>query len=121
MSLYYQDDLVTLYHGDCLTELSAIPDNSVDSVVTDPPYGLSNTDPKHVAETLTKWVTGDREYTPSSPRKGRKNCLAEIVRGHKGDAHNTHPEDRENLVHRGVTINSRGRNARWIQHHRHRT
>lgn len=105
MSLYYQDDLVTLYHGDCLTELSAIPDNSVDSVVTDPPYGLSNTDPKHVAETLTKWVTGDREYTPSSPRKGRKNCLAEIVRGHKGDAHNTHPEDRENLVHRGVTIN----------------
>jgi DNA modification methylase len=105
LSLYYQDDLVTLYHGDCLTELSAIPDNSVDSVVTDPPYGLSNTDPKHVAETLTKWVTGDREYTPSSPRKGRKNCLAEIVRGHKGDAHNTHPEDRENLVHRGVTIN----------------
>ncbi|WP_051267440.1 hypothetical protein, partial [Gulosibacter molinativorax] len=34
----------------------------------DPPYGLSNTDPKHVAETLTKWVTGDHEYTP--PAKG---------------------------------------------------
>lgn len=31
----------TLYLGDCLGVLKAMPDNSVDSVVTDPPYGLS--------------------------------------------------------------------------------
>jgi len=31
----------TLLHGDCLEWLRGIPDNSVDSVVTDPPYGLS--------------------------------------------------------------------------------
>ena len=55
-------------HGDCLAVLRTLPDNSVDAVVTDPPYGLSNTDPKHVAETLTKWVTGNHEYTP--PAKG---------------------------------------------------
>ena len=55
-------------HGDCLAVLRTLPDESVDAVVTDPPYGLSNTDPKHVAETLTKWVTGDHEYTP--PAKG---------------------------------------------------
>ena len=55
-------------HGDCLAHLRDMPDNSIDAVVTDPPYGLSNTDPKHVAETLTKWVTGDHEYTP--PAKG---------------------------------------------------
>lgn len=34
---YYSDDHVTLYHGDCLDVLAAMPDASVDSVVTDPP------------------------------------------------------------------------------------
>lgn len=31
----------TLYLGDCLDVLRTLPDASVDSVVTDPPYGLS--------------------------------------------------------------------------------
>jgi DNA modification methylase len=31
----------TLHHGDCLDVLRTMPDNSVDSIVTDPPYGLS--------------------------------------------------------------------------------
>jgi site-specific DNA-methyltransferase (adenine-specific) len=30
-----------LHHGDCLEVLKTIADNSVDSIVTDPPYGLS--------------------------------------------------------------------------------
>ncbi len=34
-------DLVTVLHGDCLDVLATLPDNSVDSVVTDPPYSLS--------------------------------------------------------------------------------
>ena len=29
-----------IINADCLTALKALPDNSVDSVVTDPPYGL---------------------------------------------------------------------------------
>jgi DNA modification methylase len=40
MTHYYADESVTLYHGDCLDVLRSLPDNSVDSVVTDPPYGL---------------------------------------------------------------------------------
>jgi DNA modification methylase len=37
---YYQDDLVQLFHGDCLEVMAELPDASVDAVVTDPPYGL---------------------------------------------------------------------------------
>lgn len=33
--------LFRLHHGDCLDVLRTMPDNSVDSIVTDPPYGLS--------------------------------------------------------------------------------
>ncbi len=40
MKPYYSDDSVTLWHGDCLEVLRSLPDSSVDSVVTDPPYGL---------------------------------------------------------------------------------
>lgn len=40
MSIYYEDDSVTLYHGDALDVLAELPDASVDAVVTDPPYGL---------------------------------------------------------------------------------
>ena len=38
MKPYYADDHVTLYHGDCLDVLLSLPDESVDAVVTDPPY-----------------------------------------------------------------------------------
>jgi site-specific DNA-methyltransferase (adenine-specific) len=38
---HYSDENVTVYHGDCLDVLAELPDASVDSVVTDPPYGLN--------------------------------------------------------------------------------
>ena len=31
---------ITLIKGDCLEKLKELEDNSVDAVVTDPPYGL---------------------------------------------------------------------------------
>ena len=52
-------------NADCLTALRDMPDASVDAVVTDPPYGLSNTTPAQVADTITRWASGDREYLPT--------------------------------------------------------
>jgi DNA modification methylase len=37
---YYTDPLVTLLHGDCIEVLPTLEADSVDAVVTDPPYGL---------------------------------------------------------------------------------
>jgi len=38
MSIYYEDDLVQLLHGDALEQLRTMPDGSVDCCVTSPPY-----------------------------------------------------------------------------------
>ena len=37
---YYTDERAVLHHGDCLDVLAAMPDASVDAIVTDPPYSL---------------------------------------------------------------------------------
>ncbi|WP_454301132.1 DUF4406 domain-containing protein [Salana multivorans] len=65
MTPYYEDDLVTLYHGDCLDVLREMPDASVDSVVTDPPYALEFmgrswdgwSSPAAFQEWCTAWAT----------------------------------------------------------------
>ena len=57
--------MIELHTGDCLDVLKTLPDCSVDAIVTDPPYGLSNTKPARVAETITEWTTGNRSFTPS--------------------------------------------------------
>ena len=33
--------MIKLVQGDCLEVMKTLPENSVDSIVTDPPYGLS--------------------------------------------------------------------------------
>jgi DNA modification methylase len=38
---YYEDEQTTIYNGDCREILETLPDDSVDAVVSDPPYGLA--------------------------------------------------------------------------------
>lgn len=61
MKPYYQDDLVTIYHGDCREWMP-----KADVIVTDPPYGIG-------------WDTGDHR---GSVRASRGHTFAPIV----GDA-----------------------------------
>ena len=41
MNIEKLKEQIELIHGDCLEEMKKMPDNSVDSIVTDPPYGIS--------------------------------------------------------------------------------
>lgn len=52
---------VTLYPGDNIASLRTMADNSVDSIVTDPPYGLSQHSPEDITNALTAWASG-KEY-----------------------------------------------------------
>jgi site-specific DNA-methyltransferase (adenine-specific) len=38
---YVSEDRYQLYHGNCLDVLKEMPDNSIDAICTDPPYGLA--------------------------------------------------------------------------------
>ena len=41
MNPHYRDDRICLYHADCLDVLITLGDNSIDSVVCDPPYATN--------------------------------------------------------------------------------
>ena len=60
MGIYYQDDYITLYHGDCLEETEWL---KADVLVPDPPYGMSYTDRQGVT------IQGDDSLT------ARTECL----------------------------------------------
>lgn len=77
MTPYYADDWLTLYGGDCRAVLAVLPDDSVDCVVTSPPYwglrdygtdgqlGLERTPEEYVANMVAVFREVRRVLRPS--------------------------------------------------------
>jgi DNA modification methylase len=65
---FYQSERVTLYHGDCIEVMKNLPENSVDSIVTDPPYELGfmgkSWDSSGVAFSVDVWKEALRVLKP---------------------------------------------------------
>lgn len=53
----FEESGIRLYQGDMREALRALPDDSVDSVITDPPYGLS--EEPDIEAVLRHWLAGD--------------------------------------------------------------
>lgn len=70
MTPYYEDDLVTLYHGDCRDILPRLAGAGIGLVVADPPYGIS-------------YATNHRVVTD---RPGFDLLTTELANDGKGDA-----------------------------------
>ena len=51
-----------VYLGDSKEVLERFPANRIDTVITDPPYGLSNLSRKVVVDVLSHWLSGDDDY-----------------------------------------------------------
>ena len=47
MTPYYQDSAVTIYHADCMDVLPTLEPESIDLVLTDPPYGIGESNEKN--------------------------------------------------------------------------
>jgi site-specific DNA-methyltransferase (cytosine-N4-specific) len=115
MKPYYEDESVTLYHGDSLTVLREMPDQSVDCCVTSPPYfglrdygeegqyGLEASPAEYVetmralftevrrvlAEDGTLWLNLGDSYSTGSGGQSNLKALGERLGtggGHKADA-----------------------------------
>ncbi|MFE4420375.1 DNA-methyltransferase [Streptomyces sp. NPDC056817] len=68
MKPYLEDESVRLYLGEALDVLPTLPDSSVDAIVCDPPYALTELPTTLVTDALTAWLTGDRAHVPAAGR-----------------------------------------------------
>lgn len=63
MTESFLDGAVTFHPGDCREVLRAIPDCSIDSVVTDPPYALVSSRSGSAGFMRQKWDTGETAFS----------------------------------------------------------
>lgn len=66
MTLYYQDDYVTLYHGDCLEVMNSLPGLRVDMVLADPPYGTTRNKWDSILDLQLMWAGYDLLTKPNA-------------------------------------------------------
>ena len=87
---YYTDDTVTLYHGANLPVLQQLPDESVDCVVTSPPYfGLRDygVGGQYGAEASPAEFVGNLVATVKAAGKQEQDTLVKVTEARaKGDA-----------------------------------
>lgn len=69
MTPYYEDEKlgVKIYHGDCLDLIRSMSDKSVDSVVTDPPYGV-NLEYASYEDSFENWKSLIDGFIPEAKR-----------------------------------------------------
>ncbi len=60
-----------IYTGDCLDVLKTLADNSIDSICTDPPYGLSDHGEKEIVECMQAWMAGKPYVTSKKGFMGK--------------------------------------------------
>lgn len=58
---------IQLFHGDCIDVMNCIPDNSIDMVLTDPPYGITQCKWDEIIPLDEMWKQLNRITTPSTP------------------------------------------------------
>ena len=56
MKPYYEDDAVTIYHGDSMEILPTIERGSITAVVTDPPYVIGAVSAGNMASKSGGWA-----------------------------------------------------------------
>ena len=62
MKPYYKTELTTIYNGDCLDVLKGMKDNSVDLILTDPPYGIGESGKKNHSRGMLAETTKFEDY-----------------------------------------------------------
>lgn len=84
MKPYYEDDHVTIYHGDCRDVADDIPPSSVDLLLTDPPYGMAF---------VSGWTAARATVRSDGVRQGIR-----VVRAGLNDLRHTFADDMHALV-----------------------
>lgn len=75
----YLNDAVTLLSGDCMKEIKKIPDNFIDSVVTDPPYALVSITKRFGKEDAAPAKGNDAYMRASAGFMGKQWDTGEVV------------------------------------------